>query len=177
MNLTVSQLKPNPAGKDRGSLGAAPSQLAAEWVDIYNSGATTCGFADVTLYHRAYVGSSSDWKWAPVVDSGSAITGVLRPGQTLRVHSGRVRALAVVRAEDMSGAELHAFTGRDAYIWNNANGDTAGIWHPASEVWIDRAEYMPYPPEGAILVRSGGLLVPGATLAGLFTLGALGARR
>ena len=177
MNLTVSQLKPNPAGRDRGAFGASPAQLAAEWVDVHNSGATTCDLAGVALHHRAYVGSSSEWKWAPVIDSSSALTGVLRPGQTLRVHSGRVRPLSVVRAEDISGAELHAFTGRDAYIWNNANGDTAGIWHATREVWIDRAEYVPYPPEGVILVRSGALLVPGASLAGLFAIGALGARR
>ena len=176
MNLTVTQLKPNPAGKDKGSLGAPPAQLAAEWVDIHNSGATPCDFAEVTLYHRAYVGSSSEWKWARVIDSSFPVTGVLRPGQTLRVHSGRVRALSVVRTEDMSGADLHAFTGRDAYIWNNANGDSAGIWHPVREVWIDRAEYVPYPPEGVILVRSGALLVPSTSLAGLFALGALGAR-
>ena len=122
-------------------------------------------------------GSSSEWKWALVVDSSSPLSGIVRPGQTLRVHSGRVRDLSVVRAEDLAGAELHAFTGRDTYIWNNANGDTAGIWQPAREVWIDRAEYMPYPPEGVILVRSGAMWVPGTSLAGLFALGALGARR
>ncbi len=177
MNLTVTQLKPNPAGKDRGALGASPAQLAAEWVDVYNAGATTCELSDIKLYHRAYVGSTAEWKWAPVVENGAAITGHLRPGQTLRVHTGRVRELSVVRAEDLSRADLHAFTGRDSYIWNNANGDTAGIWKPAREEWIDRAEYMPYPPEGVILVRSGALLVPSTSLAGVFALGALGARR
>ncbi len=177
MDLTVSQLKPNPVGKDRGALGAAPAQLAAEWVDIRNTGATTCDLAVIRLYHRAYVGSSAEWKWAPVVESGLPITGLLRPEQTLRVHSGRVRPLSIVRAEDIAGAEWHAFTGRDAYIWNNAQGDMAGIWDPAREAWIDRAEYMAFPPEGVILVRSGSLLVPSTSLAGLFALGGIGARR
>jgi hypothetical protein len=172
MNLTVSQLKPNPAGKDRGASSATPGQLAAEWVDIRNDGTTSCDLGKIQLYHRAYVGQSSQWKWAPVVESQVALRGLILPGQTLRVHSGRLRSVSVIRAEDQAGADLQGFTGRDSYIWNNALGDTAGVWEPARERWIDQAEYLPHPPEGVVLVRQGHLLVPSLSLAGLYALGA-----
>jgi hypothetical protein len=179
MNLRIVQLKPNPAGKDLSILGARPSQLAAEWVDIKNDHSIAVEMSAVALYHRAYVGFSTDWKWAAVVADDAKITGLLSAGQTLRVHSGRVRTIAVIRPEDLVGADVHCFTGRDAYIWNNGRADTAAIWRPQGEVFVDSAEYAPQPPEGVVLVRSGDWLVPGygATFGGLSALAALGGRR
>jgi hypothetical protein len=177
MSIRVVQLKPNPAGKD--SLGLAfAAQLAAEWVDVRNDAKTAFDVSRLSMFHRAYAGASSNWQWGSVIASGAEFTGFLQPGQVLRIHSGRVRELGVIRAEDRVGADLHGFTGRDAYIWNNSQGDMAAIWNAIAKVFIDQAEYLPYPPEGTVLVRSGDLLVPGAsTSPTLATLLALGGRR
>lgn len=160
MNLKVIRLKPNPAGKDITLFGATAEQLAGEWVDIRNEGTTGFDLRGLFLYHQAYVGTSAEWKWAPVISSNAVINNVLPPWQTLRVHSGAVRSLDVVRQEDMTDADLHAFTGRDAYIWNNSQSDAAAVWNPANKQFIDRADYGAFPPEGSVLVRQGDMLLP-----------------
>jgi hypothetical protein len=176
MNLKITQLKPNPTGKDTTALGPSVAQLAAEWVDIKNEGAHPFDLRKLHLYHRAY-SSLNAWEWAPVVEADAAFTDILHIGQTLRVHSGRVRDVSVIPSSERAGADRHGFTGRDWYIWNNANPDEAAIWDPAQKQFRDRAEYTSFPPEGVVLVRSGNLLVPGFTLAALAGFGAVGGRR
>lgn len=176
MNLTITQLKPNPAGKDSTRLGASVAQLASEWVDVRNDGAFAFSLRDLHLYHRAYSGVSS-WEWAPVVEPGAAFTDVLQPGQTLRIHSGKVRDVSVIPLAERLGADRHGFTGRDWYVWNNANADEAAIWNASQKAFHDRAEYAAFPPEGVVLVRSGRFLIPGISLADLGGFAALGGSR
>jgi hypothetical protein len=157
-NLLVTMLKPNPAGKDRTRHGGAtPAQLGAEWVQFKNQGDTPMSLEDIELYHVAYPVKGGAPKWAKIV----GLAGKLEKNQSQRVHSGQRRDLSVLRPEDLQGADLHSFTGKDVYVWNNEEGDTAGLWRPSQEVWVDQASYDPNPPEGVVLVRSGDKLIPG----------------
>lgn len=154
-NLMVARIKPNPIGKDRNPYGGTTAgQLGGEWVDIKNTSRSTISLEKVELYHMAFSGRDS--KPAKV----TGFSGSLAPGKIVRVHSGKVRPLSVLRQEDIRGADHHIFTGKDNYVWNNAEGDTPGLWNVTSRVWIDRATYDRNPPEGAVLVRSGDRLVP-----------------
>lgn len=152
--LRVTQLKPNPTGKDRTPSGSAsPAQLGAEWVDFENTGSAAVNLTGVELYHVAYgPGGKSEWSLITRFSSGT-----LRPGESVRVHSGRQRDLSVLYEEDQRGATYHTFSGEDRYVWNNDKGDTAGLFD--SNGRIDKASYDPYPLEGVILVRSGDTLL------------------
>ena len=155
--LRVSQLKPNPAGKDRTRYGGAtPAQLGAEWVDLKNLGPLAVNLDGLSLHHLAYPAGGGRPAWSLVCN----LRGNLPAGQVLRVHSGRVRETSVLRGEDLQGAHFHAFSGKDEYVWNNAEGDTALVWREATKVREDEASYDPFPPEGVILVRSGAKLIP-----------------
>lgn len=159
--LNSIRLKPNPVGKDKAKTGSAtPAQLGAEWVDIKNVGTASVAMPGVKVYHVAYPADPrGKRKWELVV---TFVAGTLAPGKVVRVHSGEVRDLSVLQAEDRRGADHHIFTGRDRYVWNNAEGDTSRITEPAGtgEVDTDEASYDPDPPEGVTLVRSGRKLVP-----------------
>ena len=156
MKLTVMRIKPNPAGKDRARYGnATPAQLAGEWVDFRNDTGADVSLDGVTLWHLTYA-PGHDREWEQV--RGFAFK--LPAGQIVRVHSGQRRDLAVVRLEDQAGADLHVFTGKDAYVWNNEQGDMPLLFKAATKITIDRASYDPNPLEGAILTRQGDRLVP-----------------
>lgn len=81
------------------------------------------------------------------------------PGKIVRVHSGQNRELSVVRPDDLAGADYHVFTGDDAYVWNNKQGDTPLLFYDVKKETIDSASYDPNPPEGVVLVRQGDKLV------------------
>jgi hypothetical protein len=137
--------------------------LGGEWVDIKNTGSAPVDLIGVDLQHVAYSPGSSQGHWEKV----RSLSGRLDSGQVLRVHAGHYRDLSVLHAEDRAGAELHTFTGNDAYVWNNREGDTALLWLPASSSEVDRSTYSPNPPEGVVLVRSGSRLVAELARVGL----------
>ena len=85
VGLHTSRLKPNPAGKDRSRYSIDSRQLAAEWVDITNSGGRTLSVGRVVLYHLAYPRAGGKPEWAKVC----GLSGNLGPGKVLRIHSGR----------------------------------------------------------------------------------------
>jgi hypothetical protein len=154
-SLQITKIKPNPVGKDRSSTGVTPaSQLAGEWVDFKNTGASAVKLDGVDLYHLAYAAGSAQGRW----DKVTGFTGTLPAGQTVRVHSGS-GPLSVIRPEDFAGADHHVFTNRD-YVWNNKQGDSPTLFDSSRNQNIDQASYDPYPPEGQVLVRSGNKLVP-----------------
>lgn len=157
--IQTSQLKPNPAGKDRTKTGASESQLAAEWVDIKNTGRSSVDLTGVSLYHKAFKRDGS-YEWELVVQ----LSGVLAASQVLRVHSGK-GPFSVVRAEDKVGSDFYMFTGESRYVWNNDYGDSSLLWQPSTKVTIDEASYDAYPPEGVILQRVGSKLVAPARAA------------
>lgn len=177
MSVTVIRCKPNPTGRDAVAAGrATPAQLGAEWCDVKNVGTSVVDFSNLRLYHVAY--TSRGTEWAPVVEEAVMITAALAAGTILRIHSGAVRDLSVLRREDIDGADLHAFTGRDWFVWNNLRDDTAALWQPATRRFVDSASYSAPVPEGAVLVRRGDRLVVGAlgAPAGFTTLANLGGR-
>ena len=152
--LQIIRVKPNPSGKDRNRYGPLdPAQLGAEWVDFKNTGTTSVNLDGVALYNVAYHGGQGHWEQI------MTFRGNLGCGQIVRVHSGKARELSVLRQDDVNGAQLHVFTGNDAYVWNNREGDAAALREP-NGTGIDQASYDPNPPEGDVLVRSGNKLVP-----------------
>jgi hypothetical protein len=82
------------------------------------------------------------------------------------VARNQTQELRCFRKNQMAGRppESRGFgppsTGRDAYVWNNAEGDGPGLWRPSMKSWVDRTSYDPNPPEGAVLVRTGEKLSP-----------------
>lgn len=155
--LKISQLKPNPTGKDRTRFGPlSATQLAAEWVDVKNTGIGSVNLENVELNHKAFSPQDPAGKWQAVMVFPSFL---LAAGKVVRVHSGRHRDVSVIAAADQAGADYHTFTGADAYVWNNSEGDTAALWDLGQQKWIDSAAYDPNPPEGVILVRVGSKLI------------------
>jgi len=153
--IYISRIKPNPAGKDRTRHGGATiAQLGAEWVDIYNNTSRPISLVGIALYHKVFRPGQQP-EWDKVVD----LVGTLPAGQTLRIHSGQKRSLDLLHTADVQGAALHSFTGRDAYVWNNAEGDSPALWRASNKSWVDQTSYDPNPAEGAILTRSGTKLV------------------
>lgn len=156
--LQITQLKPNPQGKDRYRSGPInPTQLAAEWVDVKNIGSVPVNLKNVELNSKAFSPGDPAGRWNPVMAFPDF---TLPVGSVVRVHSGEHRHVSIIAAEDQRGAQYHTFTGRDLYTWNNREGDTAALWDLAAQAWIDSASYDPNPPEGAVLVRVGSKLVP-----------------
>jgi len=151
-SLRVIKAKPNPRGKDRNGTFTPPKQLAAEWVDFWNNGDESYPLEIISLQHIAFQPSCRDGRWEQVM----SFKGSLLSGQVVRVHSGGHLPLSEMYPEDAVGADFHLFTGRN-YIWNNDCGDAAGLWNGI--IWVDKASYDPYPPEGVILVREGDKLV------------------
>ena len=157
MALTIIRIKPNPTGKDRPPhSGPTAEQLAAEWLDFKNDTGNTLTLDGVALYHVAYpTGGQPTWSRIMTFKGG------LKPSEIVRVHSGRDRGLAVIRAEDRAGATHHLFTGDDAFVWNNRQGDRPRLKNKTANQEIDQAWYGPNQPEGAVLVRVGDQLVVG----------------
>ena len=154
-NPRIVRLKPNPAGKDRSRYRIDTSQIVAEWVDIENLDAAAANLTGVELHHLAYPPAGGQARWEKVI----GLTGQLGSGKTLRVHSGKEVPVAQLRPEDAQGADFHLFAQRDLYVWNNADGDCAGLWQRDLGQWRDKACYDPLPPEGVVLVRRGDKLV------------------
>jgi hypothetical protein len=159
--LRIVRAKPNPAGKDRNRHGFVPAvQLAAEWVDFQNTGNAPVNLLGIELYHVA-VSRGGARSWAKVTD----FSGLLPAGHIVRVHAGQGGDKRIIAAADLAGAEHHVFTGSDAYVWNNAEGDAPSLLSSSTRQWIDQTSYDPHPGEGAVLVRSGSKLIAVAATA------------
>ncbi len=157
--IQTSQLKPNPAGKDRTKTNISETLLAAEWVDIKNTGRTSVDLTGVSLFHKAFKRDGS-YEWELVL----RLSGNIDAGKVLRIHSGN-GPYSVVRTEDKLGSDYYMFTCNSRYVWNNDFGDSSLLWQPSDKVTIDEASYDPYPPDGVILQRVGSKLVVPARVA------------
>lgn len=160
------RIKPNPAGKDKARYGSpSAAQLGGEWVDVQNSGNSAVNTIGVGLWHLAYPASGGKPEYRLVYTLPNC---TLKPGEVLRVHAGQHRDLSVLNSEDRSGADWHSFTGADAYVWNNREGDAPALYEQVAKATIDSASYDPYPPEGSVLFRQGAKLVPASVTAGTY---------
>jgi len=153
MSLLIIKAKPNPLGKDRTAYGFVPAiQLAAEWVDFQNVVQNSINLNGVQLYHWAYTNGKNEWQLA------IELSGPLKPGEIVRIHSGGQIPLEQMRYEDRVGVNYHLFTGKN-YIWNNKQKDHPSLWYKPTQQWIDQTEYEAYPIEGKILQRYGNKLI------------------
>lgn len=152
------RVKPNPTGKDRTRHGASPAQLGAEWVDLMNEGPAPVRLDGLSLYHVGYQGATDRGTWEKVV----GFTGILGARQVMRVHSGN-GPVSSLHPADLLGADVHIFTGRNNYVWNNDRGDCAALGKDGEAKNFDQAWYDERPPEGFVLVRSGQKFVVPAT--------------
>ena len=155
MRLTVIRIKPNPAGKDRPPHGGpTPVQLAGEWVDFRNDTGQDVSLNGVSLWYLAYAPGRQ-----PEYEKITPFSGTLPAWKIVRLHAGRRRELSVIRPEDRLAADYHVFSGDDAYVWNNKQGDAPLLFNDTKRETIDKASYAPNPPEGAVLARQNDRLV------------------
>lgn len=153
-NLLITKAKPNPAGKDRIGRTLTPAiQLAAEWVDFQNISNISVKLDGTSLYHWAYtLGTNGEWKLV------TNLSGILKSGEIVRVHSGNPIPIWQMRQEDQIGANYHIFSNQN-YVWNNDKADFPSLWYVPTRQWVDQTSYDAYPMEGKILQRINSKLI------------------
>lgn len=151
--LQTTKAKPNPSGKDRSRFFTPQQQLAGEWIDIQNTGSLPISLNNLEVYHLAYKMTGTEWEKVIV------LSGMLPAGKIVRIHSGREIPLLQLLEIDRIGAEYHIFTGKN-YVWNNDQVDKPSIFNSQLKKWEDQTWYDKYPPEGIVLKRDNGKLVP-----------------
>lgn len=172
--ITISRAKPNPAGKDSGWGANREQQLLGEWVDLVNTGDAEVRLSTLHLANTQFSQFCQPVRENVVYWSGRADQ-VLKPGQTLRVHTGRSSYASLMAYDDASGPQLHsalayanagviihAFAESGNFVLNNRCGDVISVlWKGNDGAWHseDRVKYAPNPQEGRILVRQGEWLV------------------
>src|ERR1041385_6525913 len=123
-SLQVYQSKPNPTGKDKTSSGVAkPEQLIGEWVDIKNIGTEPVRFSTIELHHTLF-GSRCEQTNRTERYWSSNGTDSLKPGQVLRVHTGRKQYEHLLTPVDKGSVDWRGFAERDSFVLNNVCGDT-----------------------------------------------------
>jgi len=160
--IQIIQAKPNPSGKDRSRYGANPTQLLGEWVDLKNLGDTDVHVSCLHLAHREFDGQCRPTSTSPSIYWTGGGSDVLRPGQTVRVHTGNLSNFGQMTQADKLGMDFHSYADRSSFVLNNKCGDDLSVWWKTNDdKWQkeDSASYDPLPPEGAVLVRSGQKLI------------------
>jgi hypothetical protein len=161
LSLLIYQAKPNPTGKDLTPSGAAkPEQLLAEWVDIENNGTDSITFSRIQLHHTLFNELCQTKGETEIYWSAEGL-GLLKPGQVLRVHTGRHRDKGLMAALDDAYADWHAYAERDDFVLNNRCGEIVVVtWQDDDgRSFRDAASYAPNPLEAVILRRSENQLV------------------
>lgn len=165
--IEIHRAKPNPAGKDRSQYGVSEEQLLAEWVDLKNVGDASVALSTLNLAHLEFE-SGCRPKSSPSIYWTGPSSGVLSPGQIIRVHTGKSSEFRRMRQEDQNGVHLHGYAEKGNFVLNNKCGDALSVWWKGSDQkWHkdDEAAYDPNPPDGAVLVRRAQKLVPATAAA------------
>lgn len=149
-DLLVWRAKPNPIGKDR----RVASQLHAEWVDVKNVSARSLQMADVKIYDHTFNNVCGD-HGPRLVFTFPAF--VLPVGAVVRIHSGKAVLVSQLPLAEQQGADYHAFTNEQEFIWNNVCGDFVEI-RSSQNIVLDKTSYGPRPLEGKTLLRQGAYL-------------------
>jgi hypothetical protein len=159
--IQITRSKPNPAGKDKSNGMAIPSQLLGEWADLKNIGDSAINLAVLNLAHSEFHHGCSLKEEAQIYWTGSASV-ALRPGEMVRVHTGRSADAWQMTMEDRSGVNHHSFAESGSFVLNNDCGDNLTLWWRGQDgKWHreDKASYGPNPHDGKILYRVGDRLV------------------
>ena len=161
MSTHIYRAKPNPAGKDTYQHRPLPRQLLGEWVDIYNDGSQAVSLGYCWLAHQEFTGNCVPKENFTIYWQGKP-NETLRPGEVIRVHTGKQADASLMLDVDRAGVHLHSFAESGLFVLNNGCGDTLTIWTKDSAgrwVRLETASYGSNPPEGRILTRSGAKLV------------------
>ncbi|HRY49088.1 MAG TPA: hypothetical protein P5186_13655 [Candidatus Paceibacterota bacterium] len=159
--IQVKRAKPNPLGKDKSNGYPISTQLLGEWVDIQNIGDTGVSLAAVHLAHSEFHPGCSLKNEASIYWNGTS-SPELRPGETVRIHTGRSSDTWQMSPEDRNGVHHHAYAEMGSFVLNNDCGDNVSVWWKDKDGnWHreDRAGYGPRPQEGKILQRMGDRLI------------------
>ena len=141
--LYITRAQPNPPGKDTSRRGSATNAaLNEEWVEFEARGGAV-SIAGVSLTNLTF-GTGCRVSEERVVTSFSS--GVLQPGESVRVHTGRGTAWR-------EGNVWHLYANDDWFRWNNLCGDRATLWF--NQQMVDWASYDPNPPEGVLQRQPG----------------------
>ena len=165
--IQINRAKPNPAGKDKSGNVPLAEQLLGEWVDLVNVGDGSVTLSSIHLSNLEF-GTNCEPKQSVIYWNGpSAIT--LKPNESVRVHTGRSRDLASIKAADRVGTTYRSFAERGLFVLNNRCGDTLTVWWKHDGKWNmdDQASYLANPPEGAVLSRVASLLKATQTAGGV----------
>src|SRR5262245_13763526 len=159
MSIQIIQAKPNPAGKEKGKDGTPdPVEILGEWVDLKNMGTESIRFSTIQVRHMLF--DDACFVTAPELYWAGDTEGFFKPGQVLRIHSGKESDAHLMASEDQADADWHVYTGSDSFILSNRCGDRiSATWRdPYNQSFFDWICYPPHPPENEILKRSGNLL-------------------
>jgi hypothetical protein len=162
-SIRVYRMKFGSADTDSVGDGSLFHGKLGEWVDVRNEGSVSARVGGLCLYHLEHPSPGGEPEYGFVVTLPECS---LRPGEILRVHSGPQRELSVLYPEDRTGADQHAFTGGEAYLWNRREGDTAILYAVATKETTDSVSFDPNLPEDDVLWREGAKLVPTPVVAG-----------
>lgn len=159
MSILLTQIKPNPLGKDRNRNDIPNVQLVKEWIDITNFSNQPEDLSSLRLTHETYpapidalFNAASSLKDSVFLNLNGVVIGA---NKTIRIHSGDPIIDSSLDQEEKSGIDFgdHYFTGIQRYSWNNT-GDVAKIIRPDNSI-LDYAEFSG-PTDGKVLKRLGG---------------------
>ncbi len=153
--LRIYRAKPNPPGKEESQSGPVGSEvLLGEWVDIENVGTESITFSNIQLHHTLF-NSLCQTRGGTECYWNAEGRGLLKPAQTLRVHTGKQNDKGQLSSIDEGDTDWHAYAERDDFVLNNRCGDIIVIsWvDDQGRNYKDAASFAPNPRTGAILVR------------------------
>jgi hypothetical protein len=161
MKLTIVKCKPNPTGKDKDKEKPLASQLLGETVDLKNEGDATISLSKCRLAHTKFDTNGDPEPKPAVYWQGASLQ--LKPGQTVRIHTGKSAEKDKMRSEDQLGVDYHSFSEKGTFVLNNKEGDKLYLYEEVTDgklSLVDSASYDKEPPEGVTLTRVGAKLIP-----------------
>ena len=156
MSILLTQIKPNPLGRDRSKNDIPNNQLVKEWIDITNFSNQEKNLSGLRLTHKTYptpldafLSAASFSKDEVFLNLNGIVVGA---NKTIRIHSGDPVLIYSLDQEEQNGIdpEDQYFTGIQRYSWNNT-GDIAKIIKPDNST-LDYAEFYG-PTDGKVLKR------------------------
>jgi len=116
-SVSLYRIRPCPPGKRTLRQGIAPAGAGAgEWIDLRNHGSRAMSTSGISLYRVVEDSREGAPEYRFVVKLPDC---TLKPGEILRVHSGRRRDLSTLPSEERIGADWHTFTNEGGYVWGD----------------------------------------------------------